>query len=105
MIRSLTTTLGATVALAGLSIALAVGMVSGNHLSTTLERALIACAVCFLLGMIIGGLLDGVIRRHAQDLRVQKSQTELVEQPTLDSGSDETHRQSSATVGEQVPAV
>jgi hypothetical protein len=55
--------------------------------------------------MIIGGLLDGVIRRHAQDLRVQKSQTELVEQSSLDPGSDETHRQSSATVGEQVPAV
>jgi hypothetical protein len=105
MIRSLTTTLGATLALAGLSIALSVGLVSGNHLSTTLERALIACGVCFLLGMIIGGLLDGVIRRHAQDLRLQKAQTELAEESALDPGSDETHGQSSATVGEQVPAV
>jgi threonine/homoserine/homoserine lactone efflux protein len=105
MIRSLTMTLGATLALAGLSVALVVGLASSNHLSTSLERALVACGVCFLLGVIIGGLLDGVILRHAQDLRHQMTQTEPVDQSTLDQGSSESHGQTSAKVGERLPVV
>lgn len=105
MIRSFAMTIGATSALAGLSVALVVGMASGNHLSTSLERALVACGAGFLLGTIIGVLLDGVVQRHAQDLRVQMAQTEPVDQTTLDSASVEFDGQSSATVGEQVSAV
>jgi hypothetical protein len=105
MIHSLTMTLGATLALAGLSVALVVGMASGNHLSTSLERALVACVACYLLGTIIGALLDGVVRRHAQDLRVQTAQMEPVDQSSLDSSSGEFDGRTSATVGEQVSAV
>ena len=105
MIRSLTMTLAATLALAGLSVALVVGMASGNHLSTSLERALVACVACYLLGTIIGVLLDGVIKRHAQDLRLQMAQTERIDQTPLDSSSDEFDGRSSATVGEQVSTV
>jgi hypothetical protein len=46
-----------------------------------------------------------VILRHAQDLRHQMTQTEPVDQSTLDQGSSESHGQTSAKVGERVPVV
>jgi hypothetical protein len=46
-------------------------MFSGNSIDSVLERALFCTFLCFLAGGGIGMLLDGVLERHAQKLRVE----------------------------------
>ena len=105
MNRSLSMTVAASLALAGLAVALVAGMMGDGHLVTILERALLACGLSFILGLVVGTLLEGVIRRHAQELLDQASQMEPPELSALDSSEDGSDGHSSATVGEQVSAV
>ena len=54
-------------------VALSAGFFSGNGLDSVLERALLSALVCFLAGGGIGMLLDGVLERHAQKLRIENA--------------------------------
>jgi hypothetical protein len=70
--RSLTNTLACILGISGFMVALSAGFFSGNGLDSVLERALLSALVCFLAGGGIGMLLDGVLERHAQKLRIEQ---------------------------------
>lgn len=102
---SITSSLAAALALAGLAVAVISGLIGDLPVATILERALFACGGCFALGLGIGVLLDGVVRRHAQDLRDQAMQLELDAQEGLDHEDAESEGLSSAMAGERIQAV
>lgn len=91
--------------MAGFSVALIAGLMGGNHVTTTLERGLIACAVCFLVGLVVGYLLDGVIKRHTAQMRFEVDQAERVEGAALDPGLAESDVGDSVDSGDGLLAV
>ena len=105
MIRPLSMTVAASLALAGLAVALLAGLMGEGLLATILERALLAGCICFIAGFLIGTLFDGVIRRHAQELRDQALQTEPTEMTALDSGGAQSDGDSSPVGDEPVAVV
>ncbi len=54
-------------------VALSAGAFSGNTLDSVLERALVSSFLCFLAGGAMGLILDGVLERHAQKLRIEQA--------------------------------
>ena len=76
MVRSLVIPVAASMALAGFSVAILSGSTGGHQLTTILERSLISALCSFGGGVALGLVLDGVVRRHAQQLRMQMEQTE-----------------------------
>lgn len=71
--------------MAGFSVALIAGLIGGNDVSTTLERALISMVACFIVGLVVGFLIDGVIKRHAEQLRLEVEQAEQDQGAALDA--------------------
>jgi hypothetical protein len=61
-------------------VALSAGFFSGNALDSVLEKALLCALVCFLVGGGIGMLLDGVLERHAQKLRIERLADDISDQ-------------------------
>ena len=90
MIRTLSSSVASTFALAGFVVSLLAGWIGDNHLATILERSLFSLLASFAIGWAIGLLLDGVVARHAQDLRMASEQTE----PASESGLDRTEIES-----------
>ena len=91
--RSLTNVISAVLGISGFLVSLSAGMFSGNSVDSVLERALFCTFLCFLAGGGIGMLLDGVLERHAQKLRVEiASDDEL--------GHNETSEESAVTPSE-----
>ena len=56
--------------LAGFLVALVAGMMAGNLVESVLEHSILALVGCFFGGLIVGHLVDGVLDRHAQELRI-----------------------------------
>lgn len=71
--RSLTNVISAVLGISGFLVSLSAGMFSGNSIDSVLERALFCTFLCFLSGGGIGMLLDGVLERHAQKLRIENA--------------------------------
>jgi hypothetical protein len=69
---SLTNMIASTLGISGFMVALFAGSFSGNALDSVLEKALLCALVCFFAGGGIGMLLDGVLERHAQKLRIER---------------------------------
>jgi len=80
----LVSVISTTSALAGLCVALIAGMLAGNSIELILERGLVSLGVCFLGGAIVGLLLQGIVERHAQELRI----TGLEDAANADSSLD-----------------
>lgn len=85
--RMLASVLSATSAMAGFSVALLAGLLAENTIVSILERSLISLGVCYLGGFFVGHMLDGVIERHAQNLRVSEaeSQESPLDPPEIES--------------------
>ena len=66
--------------LAGFLVALIAGMSAGNLVVSVLEHALFALGGCFIGGLVVGHLLDGVLDRHAQELRIARESEALIDQ-------------------------
>ena len=87
--RSLTNMIASVLGISGFMVALSVGSFSGNALDSVLEKALLCGLVCFFAGGGIGMLLDGVLERHAQKLRIERladdtsDQNEALAEPDL----------------------
>ena len=92
MIVSVTST---TSALAGFTVAIVAGMLAENTIVSILERSLISLGICFLGGLFVGYLLEGIIERHAQELRVSGADGEGSEESSLDPLENESHDQRS----------
>ena len=86
--------------LAGFLVALIAGMSAGNLVVSILEHAILALGVCFLAGLVVGHLLDGVLDRHAQELRIARETEALADQSPPESegadGDEEPSKLSSA---------
>ena len=93
-------------ALSGFIVAIVVGLV-GEHLPlvTILERSLVSAVICFGGGMALGLLLDGVINRHAQHLRIQTEQMEEDQAVSLDPSHPESDGEPHAESSEPMMAV
>jgi hypothetical protein len=72
--------LASVLGISGFMVALSVGSFSGNALDSILEKALLCALVCFVAGGGIGILLDGVLERHAQKLRIERLVDETSDQ-------------------------
>ena len=105
MTRSRASSIAATTAMAGLATSLVVGLLGDNHLGTILERSLVACACCFAGGLLIGMVLDGVVARHAQQLRDQAEQMERDLKSALDPVEPESDVEPRAELTEPVMTV
>ncbi len=92
-------------ALAGFSVALIAGLIGGNDIATTLERGLISLAACFIVGLVIGYLLDGVIKRHTVQIRAETDQAEQVDEAVLDPDLTESNVGDSSHSGDGLLAV
>ena len=84
-----------TSAMAGFTVAIAAGMLAENPIVSILERGLISLGVCYLGGLIVGYLLEGVIERHAQELRDSGADEAGSDDSSLDPLEIETHDQRS----------
>lgn len=103
--RSLTITVSTATAMAGLSIALIAGLLGGNDVSTTLERGLISLVACFVVGLLVGHLLDGVIKRHSEQIRAETDQAEQDNEAVLDPDLTESNVGDSSHSGDGLLAV
>ena len=86
-------------------VSLLAGWLGDNHLATILERSLFSLIAAFAVGWIIGILLDGVVARHAQDLRRASEQMELTSETALDPAEIESHGPGAAVAQERAVAV
>ena len=60
-----------------------------------LEHAILALVGCFFGGLIVGHLVDGVLVRHAQELRIAQEDESLATDSSPDSeGVDADEEQS-----------
>ncbi len=88
--------LASITALAGFVVALVSGMLAGNLVESIIEDSILALAICFAGGFIVGRLIEGIIDRHAQELRVDEeppmpdglAESSVGEDPTVDSSSE-----------------
>ena len=88
--------LASITALAGFLVALVSGMLAGNLVESIIEHSILALGLCFAGGFLVGRLIEGIIVRHAQELRVDEEAPmpeELAEAgegvaPTVDSSSE-----------------
>ena len=81
--------------LAGFLVALIAGMTAGNLLVSVLEHAILALGGCFLGGLVVGHLLDGVLVRHAQELRIAEESEALATEPSSDFEGVEANEEQS----------
>ncbi|MEE2681389.1 MAG: hypothetical protein VX641_03350 [Planctomycetota bacterium] len=71
--------------LAGFMVALFAGMLAGNILESVLEHSILALLGCFIGGLVVGRLLDGVLDRHAQELRIAEESEATAAESSPDS--------------------
>ena len=105
MIRTLSSSVASIFALAGFVVSLLAGWIGDNHLATILERSLFSLVASFAIGWVIGLLLDGVVARHAQDLRMSSEQMELASESGLDQTENESEGRNDAVAVEPAAAV
>ena len=91
--HSLTNIVSAVLGISGFLVSLSAGMFSGNSIDSVLERALFCTFLCFLAGGGIGMLLDGVLERHAQKLRIENASVDEL-------GHNEALEESAVTLSE-----
>ena len=81
--------------LSGFLVALIAGMAAGNLVESVLEHAIFALGGCFVGGLVVGHLLDGVLDRHAQELRVAQEAEASIDQSSPEfEGADASEEQS-----------
>jgi len=105
MPRSLCTSFAAAFALASFLVCLLAGWVGENHLATILERSLLALLPAFGVGWVVGYLLDGILARHAQDLRIAWEPSAVPPESGLDSRGIESDAEGVAADQEATAAV
>lgn len=87
---SLTNIISAVLGISGFLVSLSAGMFSGNSIDSVLERALVCTFLCFLAGGGIGMLLDGVLERHAQKLRIESASDDELGHNEASEASEES---------------
>lgn len=78
-------------ALVAFAAALAVGVAADNSVGTIIQRALIAMAVAWLVGRVIGGIAMRVVHEHVE--RYKREHPIPDDLPEEDAGGIETHRE------------
>ena len=105
MPRSLCTSFATAFALASFLVCLIAGWFGDNHLVTILERSLMVLLPAFVVGWVVGYLFDGILVRHAQDLRVAWEPSEVPLESELDPTGSESDGGGAAGERESMAAV
>jgi hypothetical protein len=71
--HSPTQLVGATFAFAAFSVAIVSGLLGGNSATGTVFRAIVAMAVCYIVGSIVGMVCEYVIRTHVDAMNASQS--------------------------------
>ncbi len=72
-----TNVVSGTMGLMGFAITSFIGLWAGNSALTTLGRALIACAICAIVGRVIGWVGEACVKEFIKDYREQNPTPEL----------------------------
>lgn len=88
MSGSITRVLASSMALSAFAIACLAGMTSGNEANSTLVRALVSMAICYLAGTLLGMLAEWVVENHLREYKARNPIPQPVrpEQPVMEVG-------------------
>ena len=64
--KSLTKVIAGTTGLSAFGVAVAAGLGAGNSASDVLLRALVATAVCYLLGLVVGAIGERTLNEYVK---------------------------------------
>lgn len=86
---------GSTLALVAFTVAIIAGLSADNPAMTTLSRALIAGAMCYPVGYVLGALGHRAIHEHV----IQYIAEHPIDPPPQESDAEESAREESETSG------